>query len=539
MQFIVSPGCKTSSGETLALSATSDTNITVELASNVTPNIVWTLLYSISLNGFLLVNNASGKALNANPDRLLNLVAPDTALTNTSAWNAAGDNATLAVRPMSDFGLNLNVVGDGPYNPGNPVCVWPWSGGDPNEVWNFTLVEASVPYGWFHTLSPACKAPMGVSLALSLNDKDDYGQVAVATANESDDRQLWTPVYYLDNVNRGIVFINKHSGRALQTTLSAGPVYTASLDTLDTNSLWTLGDAEGFVAVQPAYISDVALNVLGNGPYNSGTPVAIWPWSGAQPNEIWNATLIGSRFRNDEIVVTAGDGYYYCVLPGETGPQVCSIQVMADATDLSFRVSDIQSNLGAGFYVSDPDGIVYDSSSSGENGVWALEAKNVTLGLESFYIANPKAGAWEAHLRSKGVTRPWDFVGSTNMADSGVAAAGAFADLPAGKQQAIYSRLSPQGPTFDPVPPEFCYFCIAQGYVLGALLIATFVFWNGTVTPTSAIVLYAQRLLGARTASLVIIINQLYTIWNTGGPSSTMYNLVRKLCELEGFCKKP
>jgi hypothetical protein len=42
----------------------------------------------------------------------------------------------VAVRPASDYDRNLNILGDGPYQPGSAIAAWDgWSGGDPNESW--------------------------------------------------------------------------------------------------------------------------------------------------------------------------------------------------------------------------------------------------------------------------------------------------------------------------------------------------------------------------------------------------------------------
>jgi len=42
----------------------------------------------------------------------------------------------FAVRPNFDYNRNLNILGDGPYQPGSSVAAWDgWGGGDPNEVW--------------------------------------------------------------------------------------------------------------------------------------------------------------------------------------------------------------------------------------------------------------------------------------------------------------------------------------------------------------------------------------------------------------------
>src|ERR1051326_4818788 len=538
MQYILSPRCTTPSGDALALSAADDGTVTVQLASNLTNNMVWTLIYSFSLSGFVLYNKAVGKALNVvSADRSLDLVDLDS-LSSTSAWNAARSNDSLAIRPMYDWNVNLNVYGDGPYNPGNKVGVYSWGGGAVNETWHFQIIDTAAPYGWFHTLSPSCKADNGSTLGLSLNGADDYGNVVVTVQNADDDRQVWTPIYYFGDTTNGIVLVNKETARALAASGNNALVYTASLGALDDHSIWTLGSGPAY-AIRPLYNSDMNLNVLGSGPYPPGNPVGVWSWSGGAANETWSAALIDSSLEEQDIVVQSADGYYFCVLSAAKDPKVCTVKAADRATDLVFRLSHLQVDEGVGFTVTDPAGNVYSTESRGQGGIWAVPAQNPALGLQAFYTINPAGGLWTANVKkSAAATRTWQLVGSTNTATSGISASGAFSDLSPGKQKAIYDLITPPSPSFDPVPPEFCYFCIAQGYVIAALMIATFVFWAGPVVASSAVVLYAERLLGIRAAMLVSAFNTLKSIWDQGGPNSTLYNLIRRLCELEGFCKK-
>jgi hypothetical protein len=57
----------------------------------------------------------------------------------------AGASTAYAFRPTFDYDRNLNVLGDGPYNPGNPVAAYRgWSGGANNEIW-LVLATAGQP----------------------------------------------------------------------------------------------------------------------------------------------------------------------------------------------------------------------------------------------------------------------------------------------------------------------------------------------------------------------------------------------------------
>ena len=50
-------------------------------------------------------------------------------------------NSYLAIRPSFDTDRNLNVLGNGPYQPGNLVAAWSgWDGGDQNEVWKLVSI---------------------------------------------------------------------------------------------------------------------------------------------------------------------------------------------------------------------------------------------------------------------------------------------------------------------------------------------------------------------------------------------------------------
>jgi hypothetical protein len=77
-------------------------------------------LYSQNFVGFL-------KALGAAPSYMTWTIGGD-------FWNG------FALRPLSNSDLNLNVLGNGPYNAGNAVSIWSWAGGAPNEVWKATHV---------------------------------------------------------------------------------------------------------------------------------------------------------------------------------------------------------------------------------------------------------------------------------------------------------------------------------------------------------------------------------------------------------------
>jgi hypothetical protein len=54
------------------------------------------------------------------------------------------------------------------------------------------------------------------------------------------------------------------------------------------SSVWTIGgDIRTNCAIRPFSDSNQNLNVFGNGPYNAGSPVGTWGWSGGDVNETW------------------------------------------------------------------------------------------------------------------------------------------------------------------------------------------------------------------------------------------------------------
>ncbi|WP_257385715.1 hypothetical protein [Tahibacter caeni] len=69
----------------------------------------------------------------------------------------------VAVRPNFDYDRNLNILGNGPYGPGDTVAAWDgWGGGDPNEIWFFTTPE----------ILAQLNAPASAAVATSLGGEE-------------------------------------------------------------------------------------------------------------------------------------------------------------------------------------------------------------------------------------------------------------------------------------------------------------------------------------------------------------------------------
>jgi hypothetical protein len=105
------------------------------------PTMVWTK--QDSPNGFLLTNKGTNTILYVGGGNGANaqLIPATTINQRLSLWTAAGDYpGKVAIRPSADDSQNLNVFGNGPWNPGNAVGTWAWGRGQPNEMWAFIAI---------------------------------------------------------------------------------------------------------------------------------------------------------------------------------------------------------------------------------------------------------------------------------------------------------------------------------------------------------------------------------------------------------------
>lgn len=231
-----------------------------------------------------------------------------------------------------------------------------------------------------------------------------------------------------------------------------------------------------------------------------------------------------------DIEVNGSDDYRFCILRSTDVSKTCVIPVRDGATDLSFQL--VLRNADVAIHVTAPNGTQFVSELHSD-GVWATPASDRSLGLESFHIENPGAGNWEAKVISRD-GEEWSLVGSTNQDKASSAARNAFSQAPPSVERDFYASFGPVRPK-EKLPAEICYFCQAQAIVIVGLAAATFYFGAGPVTATSAVVLYAERLLGSRVASLVESINKLCAAWQAG---TNTFNLARLFCEYEGMCSK-
>lgn len=305
MSYVIIPGCTGPNGETLALAATESGSIVVADASEITLNLVWSLIYDAPSGGFALVNEQS--VADGTP-QVLGLVSDGVetdaltlveflmgGLLNDRTWNVAAGGNALAVRPNLSDSLNLNVSGAGPYPPGNPVIAYDgWDGGRPNEIWTFKQLGAGgVP--WTYTFAPECAS----ALLLTANPEDAGGQLTLQPVAGPDfsasPAQLWSGEYVIDGTTPlGAVFINEQVSMALRTTPNGGAVFCADPSSPDVWSAWRVGGAPdpGVWAVHSAGNDNLTLNAAGSGPYDAGNVVITWPWQGGAQNEQWFVRLV-------------------------------------------------------------------------------------------------------------------------------------------------------------------------------------------------------------------------------------------------------
>lgn len=304
MGYVISPGCTGPQGETLALAAMDDGTICVQAASEITIQLVWSLVYDLQSAGFAMVSLNSVESGTPMVLALANTGGGTSALALSSylsglpagsTWNVASGGAMLAVRPTFNTSFNLNVEGGGTYAPGNPVIAYDgWGGGQPNEIWTFTQI-GTPDYPWNYFLTPNCNS----ATMLTANPDDSNGQLTIQPAQGLDVRpspaQLWSANYSISGVVvNGVVFVNQELSMALATAPGGGPVFCADLAKGNTWSTWVVAPAPdpNSWELEPVGSLKLALNAAGGGPYNPGNPVITYPWQGGAENEQWTLTFV-------------------------------------------------------------------------------------------------------------------------------------------------------------------------------------------------------------------------------------------------------
>jgi hypothetical protein len=302
--YVILSGSTGPNGQQLALAAGDDGSITVQDASEVTLQMLWSLVYDIASGDFAMINEGSIESGTPGVLAVSDTSGSSSALTINSflgglppgsTWDVAPGGSALAVRPAFDSSLNLRLQGGTQFEPGTSVIANDgWSGGEPFETWTFNEMGGE-DYPWNYSFSPMC-AP---ATLLTANPDDSGGQLTIEAPNGSDytpgPTQLWGAEYHIDGITPlGAVFINEEVSMAMRTTPGGGAVFCADPADIDAWSAWTFGPGPDPNSSVVYSVGDpkLNLNVSGAGPYNPGNVVITYPWQGGAENEQWVAQFV-------------------------------------------------------------------------------------------------------------------------------------------------------------------------------------------------------------------------------------------------------
>lgn len=266
---------------------------------NANESQLWRLVYMPALMGFAMINKLTRTAATANGGGQPISLTPLNALSGTSVWTLGSANidSPTAVRPTTDSSQNINVS-EGTVAQNVPLITYDWSGGQPNEVWDFLpiIVDAdddpdelaffSIVYSGLGSGASRC-AMQDLGLSSS--------SIVTANINIAEhtypDEDLFA-LMFLPRYN-GLVLVNKASGNAV----GYGKVQGVPL----TSTKFVFYDADGYGVCQadldttwiltlsvPLFVpwsltsagdTSQGINVLG-GNTAPGLPISTWDDSG-------------------------------------------------------------------------------------------------------------------------------------------------------------------------------------------------------------------------------------------------------------------
>lgn len=136
---------------------------------------------------------------------------------------------------------------------------------------------------------------MGTGLALSIdkNNPTPGSQLLLETARPTDPDQQWTWVF-IPETQSSALFNPGRNLFAAPASLDEGAgiiLYNSDMKMSGSNTWQVLGAASS--AVRPPSNDDLNLNALGDD-WPIGTKVALWTWSGGDPNEVWTSTQVAA-----------------------------------------------------------------------------------------------------------------------------------------------------------------------------------------------------------------------------------------------------
>lgn len=214
-------------------------------------------------------------------------IGPIKVLDAWSTWSFGSprNDGYLAVRPVANDNLNLNILGG---CDGTSIGIWGWGGGHSNEIWIFipdpvqsqpSRYEIDSKCGGFMDVDASNRViyqPLIGKLPSAL-PKPYIWQVEVAMGR--------SPVQKIPYPLSGLSIISPVLKKAVKANGPGQAVTLADLSSVDQYSAWnSTGATGGYTALRPLDDDDQNLNVSGG---CRGSQIITYPWTGGNLNELW------------------------------------------------------------------------------------------------------------------------------------------------------------------------------------------------------------------------------------------------------------
>ncbi|HYF36525.1 MAG TPA: hypothetical protein VD994_14620 [Prosthecobacter sp.] len=241
------------------------------------------------------------------------------------------------------------------------------------------------------------------------------GRAALAWRNTEDRSQLWQ-IYQYTLASDLYLFVNVSLGGGLFVG-NYGDVLTTAIN----GTAWNIPGGISNEVIRVASNTNWNLNALGGGPYDVGTPVAVWNWTNnGAPNQSWQITNVSN-------LPNPADGGRYVIASNRTAitPQdgdmngrfglACGTGSSTPQTDL--KKIYIKTQWSNGFslrnaynskfiYFSGPNQTVAQSASLSMRTLWDLKA------LDDSKVRGPVRPALDTTQNLNALGNPDDFNGT-------------------------------------------------------------------------------------------------------------------------------